>query len=504
MRLERNEIFDSSQLRSQLQRKSIRGGVNTLGGQLTLFSIQMISTMVLARLLTPADYGLVSMVAVVVGFAALFKSFGLSEATVQRGAISHEQISALFWVNLGVSLALTVCMLAASPLVAAFYHQPELTAVTAALSASLLLNGVTVQHAALLQRHMRFGALAVLQVLSQAVVTGVSIALALAGFRYWALVGGTLAGAGASMVGTFYLCPWMPGRFRKGVGALGMVRFGANVTGFEFANYFSRSLDNILIGRFIGAAELGYYAKAYQLFMLPITQIRVPVIQVALPVLSSLRTDPQRFNRYYERLTAILSMLIVPLTCLLFLEADFVVRLMLGAQWSGTVPLFRILAVAGLVQGVASTRGVVMLSHGYSSRYLRWGVANSVIMSTAFVVGLPYGAAGVAGAYTIANYAVLVPSLFYCFHGTPARVATFFRTMLAPLGLSAVALVSSLAMKQLLSDWWWLSNLAACVAFLLAYAGLSLLRPVVRDSLSRLVAGLPIVQIGRARRGGGG
>lgn len=493
LRLPRKDIFDSSSLSADLARKSVRSGASNISAQVVLFAFQLGGTVVLARLLTPADYGLIGMVAVITGFAGMFNAFGLSEATVQARTISEPQTSALFWVNAGVSLGLTLCVLAAAPLVAIFYHQPKLVAVTAALALSLVISGVAVQHDALLNRHMRFTSLALVSVVSQVVTTGVAIGLALGGVGYWALVGGPLAGSLASTLFTFYLCPWIPGRPRRRTGAGAMLKFGAHVTGFEFVNYFSRNLDNMLIGRYIGAAPLGLYAKAYQLFMLPITQIRAPVTQVGMPVLSSLRSQPLRYVRYYQRLTDILATLIMPLTTFAFVEADFLIRVMLGSQWMGAVVLFRILAVAGLVQGIASTRGLVLLTHGYSARYLRWGAANAVGMIVAFVIGLQFGVVGVAAAYAIANYVILIPSLYYCFHGTPVTVGLFLKTLVLPFTFSASAAAAALLARHTLGGESVPANLVASAVFALAYAGLSSLRPLVRDTVSRIIAGLSVI-----------
>jgi PST family polysaccharide transporter len=282
-------------------------------------------------------------------------------ATVQKENISHEQISTLFWLNILISAFLGLCVLAGSPLVAWFYGRPELTAVTAALSVSFLISGLMIQHQALLRRHMRFGTLAVIQIASYVANLIVTISLALLGWRYWALVGGTLATALSGTLLTLFFCPWMPGRMRKGTGVRGMLKFGGHLTSFNFVNYFSRNADNILIGKFIGADALGLYAKAYQLLMMPITQIRNPLDQVAMPVLSSLRNQPERYVKYYQRLVDIIASLTMPLTVYCAIEADFLIQLLLGPKWEGVVPVFRILAIAGLVQAVASTRGLVLI-----------------------------------------------------------------------------------------------------------------------------------------------
>ena len=230
-------LFDSTNLSSDLAGKSVRGGMATMGSQGVCFVLQMASTMVLARLLTPADFGLIAMVTVVVNFATMFKDAGLSMATVQKDKISHEQISTLFWINVLISVVLGLCVLAGSPLVAKFYGKPELTAVTAILSLSFILSGLSIQHATLLRRHMRFGNLAIVQIVSQVITLAVTILLALNGWRYWALVGGSLATALSTVVLTFIFCPWIPGRMQKGTGVRNMLKFGGHLTGFNFINY---------------------------------------------------------------------------------------------------------------------------------------------------------------------------------------------------------------------------------------------------------------------------
>lgn len=488
-RLTPDIIFKSIQLSDDLAGKSVRGGMAIMGSQVVRFILQMASTMVLARLLTPADYGLIGMVAVVVNFAAMFKDAGLSMATVQKDKITYEQISTLFWINVLISLVLGLCVLIGSPLVAMFYGKPELTAVTAAFSISFILSGLSIQHAALLRRHMRFGNLAVVQIASQIITLTVTILLAHYGWRYWALVVGSLITALTTIALTFFFCPWLPGRMQKGTGVIDMLKFGGHLTGFNFINYFSRNADNILIGRFIGADALGLYAKAYQLFTMPINQIRGPLTQVAIPVLSSLKNQPERYVKYYQRLLDILASLTIPLTIYCTLEADFMIQILLGSQWVGAVPVFRILAIAGLVQAIASTRGLVLVSCGFSQRYFYWGLFNAVFCVISFIVGIPYGIEGVALSYTIANYLILIPSLFYCFFNTPVTVSLFFQTFFPPLVTGGLAGGFVFLVKYI-----WPSELLTVhglyiVLFSLLYVGLSFCRQSVRETWDMILKG---------------
>jgi len=461
------------------------------------FALNLAGTMVLARLLTPNDYGLIGMVTIVVNFAAMFKDAGLSMATVQKECISHEQISTLFWLNVLISVSLGLCVLVGSPLLAWFYGRPELTAVTAALSVSFLISGLTIQHQALLRRHMRFGTLAVIHIFSYVFNLIVAILLALLGWRYWALVGGTLATALSSTLLTFFFCPWMPGQMKKGTGVRGMLKFGGHLTGFNFVNYFARNGDNLLIGKFVGADALGLYAKAYQLFMMPITQVRAPLEHVAIPVLSSLQNQPVRYIKYYQRLIDITASLTIPLTLYCAIEADFLVRILLGRQWLGAVSVFRILAIAALIQPTVSTRSLVLISQGFSDRYLYFGVFNAILAVTSFLFGLPFGIEGVAAAYAIANYVILIPSLFYCFHRTPVTVSLFMKALISPMLAGMLAAGCAMLMKYGSAGDSLIAHILFAGIFIGIYGGLSFCRKSIRETSGLLLKGLPIL-CGRA------
>jgi O-antigen/teichoic acid export membrane protein len=236
--------FESKHLSGDLARKSIHGGIATVSSQGILFVLRLVGTMTLARLLTPNDFGLVAMVTVITGFVELFKSAGLGMVTIQRDCISNEQVSTLFWLNLLIGTVLSAVFLAASPLVGMLYGQPELIAVTAVISVTFVLSGMTVQHQAVLYRRMMFRELAVIQITTQVVVLVVAVVLACFGWRYWALAVGMVVGTLTTMLSTFFVFPWKPAWIRKGVGARGMLSFGGHLMVFDLAYYISMNLDN--------------------------------------------------------------------------------------------------------------------------------------------------------------------------------------------------------------------------------------------------------------------
>jgi O-antigen/teichoic acid export membrane protein len=489
-RLSRDILFGSANGDIDLARKSIRGGMAAVTAQSAQFLLRIPGTLVLARILSPADYGLIAMAMIVMNFVQMFKDAGLSMATVQQETVFHKQVSTLFWLNALISALIAIAVFLGAPLLSLFFNRPELTPVTAALAVSIFISGLAIQHEALLRRHMRFQALAFTQIIALLVNLIVSIVLALSGFRYWALVIGMIAHSVTETLLAFYFCPWMPGKMQKGTGVRGMLKFGGHLTGFNFVNYFARNADNILVGKFIGMEALGLYSKAYQMLMLPLNYIRQPLDQVALPALSALRNEPGRYARYYERLLQVSALAIIPLTLFCALEADFLVKILLGPQWIGTVTVFRILALAGLVQSVAKTRGLVLISHGYSVRYFYWGLINAILTVFSFIVGLPFGIEGVAIAYTIANYVILLPSLAYCFHGTPVTIALFFRASLPPLLTTMPAIAVIMLVKKLHpGDAIFWHGLFFCI-FFGSYLFFSWRRRSVRDAIKLIIGGL--------------
>src|SRR6266404_6255672 len=198
-----------------LKERVVRGGFAKICAQAVTFTLRMGSLMVLARLLEPKDFGLVGMVTAFTGVLYLFRDFGLSTATVQRASVTEDQISTLFWINILVGVLLAVLALALAPVVVTFYHEPRLLGVTAVLAVGFLFNAAGVQHSALLQRDMRFTALAVINTASLVGSTVVAIGMAKAGYGYWALVAMTITLPLITTIGLWIAAKWTPGMPRR-------------------------------------------------------------------------------------------------------------------------------------------------------------------------------------------------------------------------------------------------------------------------------------------------
>ncbi|TRO83355.1 lipopolysaccharide biosynthesis protein [Trichloromonas acetexigens] len=428
-----SKLFDTKHLNADLKKRSLKSGAVTLTSQGMMFVIQLASTMILARILTPQDYGKLAMVVSITGLASILSNLGLSTATIQRAEITHEQVSTLFWINTAIGALVTVVIASLSPVVAWFYQTPELVWMMLALSSNFFINGMTVQHSALLNRQMKFYALAKIQVLSTLIGIASAIVAAKYGLGYWALVINSVVTSVASAIGAWLSSGWMPGIPRKSAEVKAMVKFGSDLVGFNVVNYFSRNLDNILIGRYHGSAELGFYSKAYQLLMMPITNLRDPMNKVAMPALSRLQDDPEEYRDYYKKYVSILSFVTMPLVVFLFIFSSTIIKIFLGDKWLLASDLFRILAIVSFMQPATSTRGLVLLTTSQSRKYLFVGFVSSIIVCASFVIGVNWGARGVAIAYAVETYIFMVPLLMYSFHKTPVNLFDFIDSVYAPI-----------------------------------------------------------------------
>ncbi|HEX8832952.1 MAG TPA: lipopolysaccharide biosynthesis protein, partial [Abditibacteriaceae bacterium] len=401
--------FKTDHLRAGIGARTIRGGAVTLSAQLLKLVLTTASMVILARLLRPNDYGLIGMASVTVGLVGIFKDIGLSAAIVQKPEITHEEVSTLFWVNIGVSVCLTLITCALAPGIALFYHEPRLLPVIMALAGAFIFTGLNVQHQALLSRQMRFTSLAKIDIAALGIGVLVAIVMAKSGAGYWAIVCQQLAAALTSTTGAWWTCHWRPGRPSKMSSVRSMLAFGGNLTGYQFANYFARNADTILIGRYCGTEQLGLYTRAYSLLMLPLNQINGPITAVAIPALSRLVDNPEHYRRAYLRTLEKIMMLTMPIAALMLMASDWIIALLLGPKWVESSIIFAWLSIGAFTQPIGNTTGWLYQTQNRTRSMLHWGIIAGVLTVVSIVVGLPYGPVWVAASYSVSGLIIRTP-----------------------------------------------------------------------------------------------
>ena len=445
----RQEYFDTEHLTDAIGARTARGGVVTIVSHGLKFALSIVATAVLARLLTPHDYGLIGMVAVFTGFVAMFKDLGLSLATVQRPEITDEQISTLFWVNVTISAGITALMVVLAPLIGWFYSEPRLVLITIVTATGFLFGGLAVQHEALLKRQMRFYALSVIAFASMMIGYIVGIILAWRGASYWSLVFSQLALLGSNTLGVWFTCRWRPGRPQRNSGVRSMLSFGGNIMGYSLINYVSKNCDNLVVGRAFGPELLGLYAKAVQLLTLPTDQINEPISTVTIPALSRLADSPERYRQAYLRIMEKVIMVTMPAVMLMLATADWLVLIILGPQWGESARIFVYLGIAGLFQPVFATGGWLLVSQGRVRDMLRWSLINAPISVLSILAGLPWGVTGVAASFSLGRILVALPLLFWFVGRTgPVRMGDFYRLLAPFTGASVCSLLACLAFRH--------------------------------------------------------
>lgn len=478
------EWFKTESLEADLLRRSVRGGAATVTAQGIMFALQTGSTMILARLLTPADFGLVAMVAAFTGFAILFSDPGLSMATIQRAEINHVQVSTLFWANVALSVTFMTLAMILAPAVAWFYNEPRLTWITISIAVTFVFGGLAAQHTALLRRQMRFTALAIAQLLSLVAGLIAGVCLAWYGAGYWALVAIPAMQTLTNMVLVWALVPWRPGKPRVAKEVREMLRFGGNLTGFDCLSYLTSNADNALLGAVWGAGPLGIYSKAYGLLLLPLRQVNQPIAAVAIPTLSRLQDNPAQYRRVYCRIIPLIAYLTMPLVVLLAILSDEVILIVLGDQWGEAAVIFRILAFWGLLLPLVGALKWVFVSLGRTRRMLKLGVVTAVCAIVSFVIGLPWGPVGVAIAATICFGGLAVPSIIYALDKTPVSLLQFWAAISRPVVLSTLVGVAGFAVYQLTASLAPVATVAIVVLAALAAAACAFVfwRPIREDA----------------------
>lgn len=436
-----------------LKHRTVTGVMWSAGARAVQQFLNFVVTVVIARLLVPEDFGLIAMILVFTGFAMLFVDFGLAAAIVQRKTLDERHLSSAFWMNLGAGLALSGVVAALAPALASIYDEPRLVLLTLVMSSSFLLGSLAIVQSAVLSRAMNFRRLGGIDIGSTLVGGSAAIAAAASGYGVWSLVVQLLVSTLARVALLWALTEWRPRLLFDVHAARELWRFSANLAGFSGVNYWSRNADNFLIGIFVGPAALGIYGRAYNLMLLPLTQVVGVISRVMFPALSRLQDDPERVKRAYLRAIGIIGLITFPLVAGLLVAAEPFVLALLGPKWRDVIPVLQILCVAGLTQSVGATVNWIYQSQGRTDLLFKWGLATSAITLVAFGIGIVWGVYGVAIAYVVRTLGLL-----YFNYAIPGKLIgmSFGDVVHAMRGVLAAALLMAVtvwAVNALLPDW---------------------------------------------------
>ncbi|MBP2677046.1 MAG: rane protein involved in the export of O-antigen and teichoic acid, partial [Deltaproteobacteria bacterium] len=372
--------------------------------------VQVLTTILLARLLSPSDFGLVSMAAVVIAFVQVFGDLGTASAVIQRKHVSRDFLSSIFWGNVLFGIVVTAVVAALAPLAAAFFGDPRVASILQVLSLGFLAGGLGSVQKAVMERDLAFRRLAYLETAATAAGAVVGIWLALSGAGVWSLAWQSVATAAATTALFWFGTRWRPGWIFRWPEVRSVSSYSLHLTGFNVLNYFARNADYILIGRFLGAVPLGYYTLAYRIMFYPLQNISTVVGRVALPLFSRIQEDDGAFRSGYVKANCGIALAVVPMMLGLWALAEPAVLLLFGPRWAPVVPLVLILAPIGMLQSVGSTVGTIYQVKGRTDLMLRWGIGAGALAVFSFAVGLRWGVVGVAASYAVASLLLAYPN----------------------------------------------------------------------------------------------
>jgi PST family polysaccharide transporter len=391
---------------SNFRQTTIDGISWSVVGNVANQALNFTLSVVLARLLSPREFGLLSMVVIFTGFASIFQNVGLGAALVQYQDITEKHLSSVFWVNVGSGLVLTALFVSFSPLIGAFYDESLLIPITSILALQFLFGGLSTVHRTLFQKRVDFKTLSLTGILSTILAGGTAMYMAWAGYGVWSLVAQSLLNSATGAAILWVASPWSP-RFLFSWEALrDLWSFSLNLLGTRSMNFWVRRLDDLLIGRFLGSDSLGIYTKSYGIMLLPLRSISGVIGRVMFPSLSSIQEDIARVRRVYLRMTGTIALISFPLMLGLLATVEPFVIGIFGPQWAGMIPPLQIFCLTGLWQSIATLNGNLYLSQGRSDLQFRVSLFTKPLLISGIVVGLYWGLMGIVIGFSMASLTV--------------------------------------------------------------------------------------------------
>lgn len=424
---------------SQSLDRSLVSGIAWTGG--TKWATQILSwaaTIVVARILSPADYGLMGMAAVYIGLVTLVNEFGLTAAILRHRELTEQQIARVGGFSVIVGLTIAAISVAISPLIARFYGEPAVATIIAVLSLNFVFGSLGVLPRSLLARDLSYPRLAMIDGVTNVTQMLTMLAFAIGGFRYMALVFGSLAGSGC---GALLALWWRPHRLAwpSSFETIGeALHVGWHIVVGRLAWYTYNTADFAVVGRVLGKQSLGAYTLGWEIATMPVERISSLVSSVTPGIFSAVQHDIVALRRYFLGVVEGLAFITLPAAAGLALIAGEFVPVVLGSQWLGAVVPLRLLALYGGVRSIDTVTPQVLIYTGNSRASMWYSVIAACVMPVLFVVGTRWGVGGVAAVWIVAYPMVVAPQYRLAFRVLEMSAGAYFRTLWPAVSSTAI------------------------------------------------------------------
>jgi PST family polysaccharide transporter len=381
---------------SSLAKASITGIKWSALTQLVAQVAQYGSFVLLARLLTPQDFGLVACATLVVNFVAMLNELGLGAALIQRADLRPGHLNACFWSNVAAGLTLAVLVGGSASWVAGFFHSPATGPLLLALALGFPLMALAVVPKTLMEKELRFKELGLIDAGAAIANAVVAVGMAATGWGAWSLVAGTLVGYAVQLAALWPRAAWVPGLRFSREELRELFGFGLNVLGTRLVGYLNANIDYVVIGRTLGPAALGVYSLAYKLVTWPMLKVSHVVLRVMFPAFARIQHDDEALRRHYTTLVGTLALVAYPLLAGLAVMAPEALPVVFGPRWDAAVDPVRALCIAGALKATVCSIGTVFLTKGRPDLEFRTNMLGTVMLAIYVPLGVHWGATGVA------------------------------------------------------------------------------------------------------------
>lgn len=423
----------------------MRSGLKwTTVSQVLRLVLQFITQLIMARLLTPADFGIAAMAFVLSGFAAVLAESGIAAAVIQRPKLDEKLLSSAFFVNFVSGLLVAIVVMGIAPLAADFYNEHDVATILYLTGPMLFIGSLASVNRGLLERKLDFRTVALIEMVASVAALGSGIAVAATGGGILAFPINGLVFAIISTVGAFATMRWIPRCRPSWAGVKDLAGFSGNLLTFNAVNYWSRNFDNLLVARFLGATQAGFYTRAYGFLMLPLTQMSAVLGRVMFPSLSTLQDDKARIRAIYLKAMQNISAIMWLPLLMLAVTADRLIPFLLGAQWRPASTIVSVFALLGTLQVINTTVGWLYMSQGATRVMLKWGLITTAVFSASFVLGVWLGTAlWVAITFALAFLLTWIPVMRSACQLVDLPTSRVLAALVKPAGCAGVAAITS-------------------------------------------------------------
>lgn len=350
-----------------------------------------IITILVARILTPDDYGLMTKATVITGYAMIFSELGLGSAIIQRSKLTEKELSSVFWFALffGTILAL-MCFPIAYP-TAWLFHDTRVIPITQTVSVLFILSALQIVPLNLLKKELEFKKVGLVEMTSIFVSSISMYVIARTGGGVWTLIFGHIIRNATKLVLIYLYCGWYPKIFYRYSIAKEYLRFGIAVALGESLFYVYDKSDRFFAGRVWSAGLLGYYTFALQLAKIPVEKIVVLINQVSFSAFAKLQHDPLRFRKFYLTIVEVTAAIVLPIFVGGFLVGDVLIRVLLNPKWFPMIFLFKMLCLAQIVTGISAVNNFVHIAQGRPKWSLAYNAVMAMVLPPSFYFALKYG-----------------------------------------------------------------------------------------------------------------